>query len=381
MDAVLFLSRSPPATTRRSDDAIPDESHDMIRNDMTHKDDTAQKPPTRTPADDATTGVPGGADAALADASGRVAHRRRFDGRRLRRVVIAAAAAAAVITVGTWFGVSRETDDTLRFDPHPATAREVIESTLSVTSAAESIEGAFVVRSIEDGVVTERSGGTFAADADGNIAMHEGYLWEDDGPEITRHYAYLAAEHRLRLLMVSTEPMTWDGDLSTPPGGSAAARSSTGFLQENTQIAAGPPYRTVVDDLLVWRRLRAYLRQLLEQRTPDMREVTVDGRLAWELTTVQNAGNRYDDEAVRTPVKIVIDQVTRLPLAYRWRAFAGRRLRGPLQRLSPRRRGRRRRLRARRAGRRRGRRPRVDHRARAASTTCPSARSTSPTSR
>jgi len=244
--------------------------------------------------------------------------RRWLDGRRVRRLLIAAAAAAALITVGTLFGVSRGPDNTLHFDPDPATAREVIESTLAATGAAESLQGVMVLGGVEDGEFREFERCTFVVNNDGDLARRQVGESSNTGA-LGFDRVYRVAEHRLRHLATYAQPYTVDSTTHEPDGTTTVDhREGTSVAQEWSQMAAGPPYRAVVDDMLPWVRLRAYLRQLLEGEAPDMREVTVDGRLAWELTTVQNSGNLRDDSSAAQPVTIVVDQETRLPLVYRW---------------------------------------------------------------
>ena len=269
------------------------------------------------------------------------AHRRWFDGRRLRRLGFAAVAAAALITVGTLFGISRQPDNTLHFDPDPATAREVIESTLAVTGTPRAIQGVMIGGVVDRGEFRETSRHSFAVNEDGDIARRLlpqahggsplpggmsfgqtsaaelGPLAVDQELIASSKDLYDADERSSRTVMELAEPIALKWYRAMEDAESTSYTDTDTMVWETAGLAAGEPYREHVDDLLPWLRLRSFLRQLLAGEAPDMREVTVDGRAAWELKTVQGTGRNYD-YAPSQPVTIVIDQETRLPLRYSW---------------------------------------------------------------
>jgi hypothetical protein len=188
-----------------------------------------------------------------------------------------------------------------------------------VTSAAESIQGLMVFGFVEDDGFRESKKQTFVVDAAGNMASRQVGADARTG-EAGLETVYLTAERRWQMLANYDQPFTSESSVTGPDGvTTTTTEQSRSVLREADQLAAGSPHRgEVVDDMLPWVRLRAYLRQVLAGESPDMREVTVDGRLAWELTTVQNAGNVWRDQPAAQPVTIVIDQRTRLPLRYSW---------------------------------------------------------------
>jgi hypothetical protein len=294
-------------------------------------------------------GAPLDDDRADADSPGHAGQRRRFETRRLRRLALAAAAAAAVLTLGTWLGVSRDPDKTLRFDPDPATAREVIESTLAATGTAESIQATMIGGIVRNGgEFRELERFTFAVDEDGDLARRlvsqaspspspssTAWIEADDDrgwapimipsvPMTAYDTVYDAGERTLESVTVYTQPQTFTAYMEDNGVESERSWTSTTFATSQPDLAAGDPYREEVARLVPWQRLRAYLRQLLAGEAPDMREVIVDGRPAWELTTVEaKAGGADFGEAPAQPVIITIDRETRMPLRYRWRAEPG----------------------------------------------------------
>lgn len=279
--------------------------------------------------------------------------------RRLWRAVVAALAAAALLTLGTWFGVTHDDDGTAPTESAPSTGRDVIESSLAVTGAAESLQGVMIGGEVRRGEFRELTRFAFVLTADGRIARRylpppsasasatppttsrsaspiarstpiatgpgpgTGPIFMPSLPVVRYESVYLPAEWSSHDVVVTSE---------TPPlWSSSSFPTLTAYSDERSSLASGWPHCDVTETLLPYVRLRSYMRVLLAGESPDLRDVTFAGRDAWELTTIprparhvvpqpgEGATARLDDAIAIAPMTIVIDKETRVPLSFRWR--------------------------------------------------------------
>lgn len=227
------------------------------------------------------------------------------------RVIVGVAAAVALITAGTLFGVSRGGSGRQDLGREPTISREVIESTLAVTAAAQTLQGTLSAGYVKGAAFKEFARLAFALDDNGRLSLAGTVPPGTPWPSVDR----LLVDRGESLRVVRDAPARTTRWLFP----------DTGVALESSGQPAGEPSLAAIDELFPLLRLRAFLRQLLEGESPDMEDVIVDGHAAWKLTTVP-AGGWGSSRSGRRPaaVTVVVDKQSRLPVRIRYRVFCPR---------------------------------------------------------
>lgn len=253
---------------------------------------------------------------------------------RLRRrwllVAIATAAAAvfAVMLLGPGRGVFRHgaggSAVAPLIGPEPAAA-QIIRSALAATGAAHSVRGEILAGVYRRGAFRPGQRISFLVDQGGSVDLRAQRIsgawppglsgWPGVG---TVRIVYDAGARRETTLLHFPKIMT--GSVERNGHTRAVRFTSQGFV--TTGLGAGAPYNGSIDELLPFFRLRAYLLQVLDSRSPALSDVTVSGRPAWRIVTTMAVG-QGPQRPVAEVVSIVIDKRTRLPLRFSWRTPGG----------------------------------------------------------
>jgi len=253
--------------------------------------------------------------------------------RRLRRrwllVAAGATAAAAVFAVmllgpgGILRSRSGGSAGAPLIGPEPAAA-QIIRSSLAATGMARSIQGEMLEGFYRGGVFRAGQRTSFIVDHDGSIDLRASrptgaapsFSWLSDWPHMrSARYVYDAGARRETTLLRFTKTMTGTEGINGPSR--TIHFTDMGWIAGG--LGAGAPYASNTPERLPFFRLRAYLRQVLDSRSPAVSDVTVDGRPAWRVVTTMAVGQGPQTPAAQV-VSIVIDKRTRLPLRYSWRA-------------------------------------------------------------
>ena len=248
--------------------------------------------------------------------------------RRRRQWVLVAAAAAAVVLGLALFGPGRGVEKN-GVGPEPATAAQIIRSSLAATGGGRSLRGVVLA-----GVVR---GGRF------RVNVREKFIVSDDGSVAIRGRAkrnggsapladYLPGATFRAAYDASARVATYVWHFSTPQravvdrNGKVRRFTFSDQAVVSRHLAAGPPADSPLDEELPLARLRANMLQLVaggSASSASVRDIVVDGRPAWSISTTQLApGNAPVPPG--TPVTLVIDKATRLPVVYRWTYVASR---------------------------------------------------------
>jgi hypothetical protein len=257
--------------------------------------------------------------------AGTVAHQRPPSGwstRRRRQWALVAAAVAAIVMGMALFGPGRGAEEN-GVGPEPATAARIIRSSLAATGGGRTLRGVVLA-----GVVR---GGRF------QVNVREHFIVSDDGSVAIRGRAerngggapladYLPGTTLRAAYDASARVVTYVWHFSAPQRASVDRNGKVRRLTFSDQavisrhLAAGPPANSPLDEELPLARLRANMLQLVaggSVSSATVRDVVVDGRPAWSISTTQLAPGTAPVPP-GTPVTLVIDKATRLPVIYRW---------------------------------------------------------------
>jgi hypothetical protein len=262
-------------------------------------------------------------DAARASAGGTVIvdpmYRRLARGRRKWLLV---AAAAAIVLGLTLFGPGRRAERS-GVGPEPATAAQIIRSSLAATGGGHSLRGVVLAGVVRNGRFQVNVREKFVVRDDGSIAVRGGLKRNGEGAPLsdylsgaTYRAAYDASARVATHIWHFSRPMRAQVDRN----GKVRRFTFSDQAVISRQLAAGPPANSPLDEDLPLARLRANMLQLVADgsvSSASVRDVIVDGRPAWLISTTQLApGNAPVPPG--TPVTLVIDKATRLPVVYRW---------------------------------------------------------------
>lgn len=203
--------------------------------------------------------------------------------------------------------------------PEPAAA-QVIRSALAATGGIRSVQGEMLAGYYRGGAFRAGQRIAFIIGQNGSVDMRadrptggspSGFsAWPD--VRCVR-YVYDAGARRETTLLHFAKTMTG----TVERNGHSRTIHFTDQAMIVSALGGGAPYNGSVDQLLPFFRLRAYLQQVLDSRSPTLSDVIVDGRPAWRIVTTMAVG-----QGPRTPVaeavSIVVDKRTYLPLRFSW---------------------------------------------------------------
>ena len=246
-----------------------------------------------------------------------------------RKWLLVAAAAAAIVLGVALFGPGRGADRS-GVGPESATAAQIIRSSLAATGGGRSLRGVVLSGVVRNGRFQLDVREKFVMSDDGSIAVlgrgtrnGEGGPIADSLPGSTYRAAYDASAR--------VETHIWHfaklQHAQVDRNGKVRHFTFSDQAVIRRRLAAGPPdsapgspASSPLDEVLPLARLRANMRQLVADGSASsatVRDVVVDGRPAWLISTTQLApGNAPVPPS--TPVTLVIDKATRLPVVYRW---------------------------------------------------------------
>jgi hypothetical protein len=190
-------------------------------------------------------------------------------------------AAAAIVLAGVGLAIGLPRGDN---GPEPATAALVKAQMRSALSELRTLEGVLVADGPRPG---DEERWRFALDATGDLRL--------EGPRAGEVITYDAAAGAVR-----------SAQHSASLGGDAL------FYAERTGVALGPPDLGPPTWLLP-NEFGAYVRAALAAGDPGVREVTYDGRQAWQLD-VDTARNAIVPELSGDHFRITVDRETSLPV-------------------------------------------------------------------
>ena len=249
--------------------------------------------------------------------------------RRRRWLLVTAVTAAAIVLGLALFGPGHGAVKN-GVGPEPATAAQIIRSALAATGDGHSLRGVVLSGVVRDGRFRVGVREKFVMSDDGSIAVQGrgtrnggGGPIADSIPGSTYRAVYDASAR--------VETRVWH--FSKPQ---RAVSNRNGKVRHFTfsdqavitrHLAAGPPYSasgspagSPLDEELPLARLRANMLQFVADgaaAAASVRDIVVDGRPAWLISTTQLAPGNAPVPA-SSPVTLVIDKATRLPIVYRW---------------------------------------------------------------
>lgn len=249
--------------------------------------------------------------------------------RRRRQWVLVAAAAAAIVLGLALFGPGRGAEKN-GVGPEPATAAQIIRSSLAATGGGRSLRGVVLAGVVRGGRFQVNVREKFIVSDDGSIAVQGRAKANGDTapladylPDATFRAAYDASAHVATYVWHFSSPQRAVVDRN----GKVRRFTFSDRAVISRHLAAGPPASNPLDEELPLARLRANMLQLVaggSASSASVHDIVVDGRPAWSISTTQLApGNAPVPPG--TPVTLVIDKATRLPIVYRWVYVASRR--------------------------------------------------------
>jgi len=256
----------------------------------------------------------------------------RWLARGRRQWLLVAAAAAAIVLGLTLFGPGRGAERsgvgtnpmTPIVGPEPATAAQIIRSSLAATGDGHSMRGVVLAGVVRNGRLEVNVREKFVVSDDGSVAVGgkvkrngsfaplPGYM-----PGATYRAAYDASARAATYAWHFSRPMR----AQVGNHGKVKHFTFTDQAFVSRGLAAGPPPgNSALDDNLPLARLRANMLQLVADgsvSSASVRDVVVDGRPAWLISTTQLAPGSAPVPP-STPVTLVVDKATRLPVVYKW---------------------------------------------------------------
>jgi len=249
----------------------------------------------------------------------------RWLARGRRKWALVAAAAAAIVLGVTLFGPGRGAEKN-GVGPEPARAAQIIRSSLAATGSGRSLRGVVLAGVVRGGRFHVNVREKFVMSDDGSIAVQGsggGAPLSDYIPGSTFRAAYSAAARTATYVWHFFKPQRAVSDRN----GKVRRFTFSDMAVISRHLAAGPPDSapgspagSPLDEELPLARLRANMLQLVASgsaSSASVRDVVVDGRPAWLISTTQLAPGNAPVPA-STLVTLVIDKATRLPVVYRW---------------------------------------------------------------
>ena len=251
--------------------------------------------------------------------------------RRRQWLLVTAVAVAAIVLGLALFGPGRGAEKN-GVGPEPATAAQIIRSALAATGGGRSLRGVVLSGVVQGGRFLAGVREKFVISDGGSIAVQgRGTGNGGGGPILSMPGSIYRAVYDAS---ARVETHLWH--FSRPQ---RSVSNTNGKVRHFTYsdmafsrrwLAAGPPDSAPgspagipLDVELPLARLRANMLQLVaggSMSSASVRDVVVDGRPAWSISTTQLApGNAPVPPG--TPVTIVIDKATRLPVVYTWRSM------------------------------------------------------------
>jgi len=271
------------------------------------------------------------ADAERASADARATDRppRPWFARRRQWLLVTAAAAAAIVLGVALFGPGRGAEKN-GIGPDPATAAQIIRSSLVATGGGRSLRGVVLSGVVQDGRFRVGVREKFVMSDDGSTAVQGrgtrnggGGPISDSMPGSTYRAVYDASARVETHVWHFSKPQRSVSNTN----GKVRHFTYSDMAFSRRWLAAGPPDSAPgspagipLDVELPLARLRANMLQLVaggSMSSASVRDVAVDGRPAWSISTTQLAPGNVPVQP-GTPVTIVIDKATRLPVVYRW---------------------------------------------------------------
>ncbi|MEI6727362.1 MAG: hypothetical protein WCN81_14215, partial [Actinomycetes bacterium] len=240
-----------------------------------------------------------------------------------------AVAVAAIVLGLALFGPGRGAEKN-GVGPEPATAAQIIRSALAATGGGRSLSGVVLSGVVRDGRFVVGVREKFVMSDDGSIAVQGrgtrnggGGPIADSIPGSTYRAVYDASTRVETRVWHFSKPQRAVSNID----GKARHSTFTDQAVITRHLAAGPPDSasgspagSPLDEELPLARLRANMLQFVADgsaASASVRDIVVDGRRAWLISTTQLAPGNAPVPA-SSPVTLVIDKATRLPIAYRW---------------------------------------------------------------
>lgn len=232
-----------------------------------------------------------------------------------------AAVAAAVAIVVLLAGLPVGLRGTSPLGPQPATAAEAIRSALGSLDSAQALEGTLYVGKVREGNFAAGDKVTFLCARDGSFRITSENVGPDALYPLPGYVETIAydADARIARGVFDYGDQGFQYESTTQDPTTEATVTTTTVQRfvytELHDVAPGPPdarlYGTA--GFPVW-QVRAYLRTMLGDPEIEFRVGELDGQTVWLLSTEAFASGSSGAAAKGSPVTIVIDARTRLPL-------------------------------------------------------------------